>query len=468
MTPPSDRPLAFDVAEHVRSEGPWEVFAERLRRYEVHFNGRKVEVIRGPLLIEGYGLRVFRNRGDVTGSGFQSSTDTSPASIAESLREAERIAAHSTFPTKHVDLPARRAGGKGGPGVLDRALWDAPLPRLEEYLAALLAPFDSLPDVVPSFGSVRATMAETSVTNSSRLEVRYYHTTVDLEIALKAFGGAEGAPPGEYWVNDRLRRLDPTHAGDPVARWAQYARDARRAKTPPSGDLPVVLPAEVTVGILPLVLGFRFSGAARLRKIAPEKGAKLAAPSVSLWDDGTIPWAPSSAPVDDEGTPMGRRALIQNGEASELMYDLLHAGAFDQAPTGNGLRGLSFGIREWRRFETDVGTGPTTTEISPGEGGTDEELIEAAGDGVWVQQLGWPSPDPASGAFGGEVRIGYRIRNGKLAEPVRGGTVGGVVLAGPGEPSLLASVAALGSKSSLVDSLRGPTLLVKPLTVAGA
>ena len=105
--------------------------------------------------------------------------------------------------------------------------------------------------------------------------------------------------------------------------------------------------------------------------------------------------------------------------------------------------------------------------VEPGTGGSDAEIAEIAGDGIWLQQLGWASPDAISGAFGGEIRIGYRIRNGKLAEPVRGGTIGGTVVAPPGTPSLLSCISAIGSEARLVDDLSSPTLLVKPLTVAG-
>ena len=119
------------------------------------------------------------------------------------------------------------------------------------------------------------------------------------------------------------------------------------------------------------------------------------------------------------------------------------------------------------RFTHTPSPANSTLVVEAGTDGTDAELAEIAGDGIWLQQLGWASPDPISGAFGGEIRIGYRIRNGKIAEPVRGGTIGGTVVAPPGTPSLLTSIAAIGSKARLVDDLSSPTLLVKTLTVAG-
>jgi TldD protein len=118
-------------------------------------------------------------------------------------------------------------------------------------------------------------------------------------------------------------------------------------------------------------------------------------------------------------------------------------------------------------FGNSPGPSSTTLSIPAGDGGTDEELVEAAGDGVWIQQLGWASPDGLTTTFGGEIRIGYRIRNGKLAEPVRGGTLGGLVLAAPKTPSLLANVAGIGSKTELSGRVSVPTLLVRPMTLGG-
>lgn len=461
----SAAPVSYRVADKLHMSAPWEVFGERARRYELHFNGRVLEVVRGPLVVEGYGLRLFHAHGDRTGTGFQASTDLSESGMAQAVEDATRNAAHSDFPTKRVDLPSTVPSGSVE--ALDHKLWESPLPRLQEYVDALLARFDSISDAVQSFGSVRATLTETSVANSAGLRVTYPHTTIALELAVKAFGGPEGVAPGEYWVNQWMRRIDPEAAGDPVPSWCSYAQDARRAKAPPTGELPVVLPAHVLAGILPSVLGYRWTGSARLRELAPAAGTVVGVPGLHVFDDGRFPWGPSSVPVDDEGVTTGRRTLIAGGAVNGLLYDVLHAGAFEVPSTGNGLRGLSFGYRDWLRFTHAPGAGPSTMVVGPGSGGSDAEIAEVAGDGIWLQQLGWASPDPISGAFGGEIRIGYRIRNGKIAEPVRGGTIGGTVVAPPGAPSLLTCIAAIGSKARLVDDLSSPTLLVKPLIVAG-
>ncbi len=460
---------AFEVAEHLRAaRSSWDVFAERSRRYEIHLNGRSIEMVRGPVEVEGYGLQVFHERNGATGAGFQASTDRSAEGVRAAFDSAEQLAAHSVFPAKKVDLPGPASAGSHSVEIRDLRLWDDPLGRLQDHVRALLSAFDGKPDIAPSFGSIRATLTETTVANSTGLRAGYAHTTVDFEIAVKSFGGPEGRPPGEYWVNETTRRVDTSTVGREVEEWCRYARDVRRAQPTPSGEIPVAIPATVLSGILPSVIGSRFTGSARLREIAPALGSRCGSESLRVDDDGTVPWAIASGPFDDEGTPQARRPLIEKGAVSSLLYDALYAGAFDTHSTGNCVRGISLGgFRDWRRFLSPGHPVSSTVVVAPGDGGSDEEVAEAAGDGVWVQQLGWAIPDPLSGAFGGEVRIGYRIRHGKIAEPIRGGTVGGVVMAPPGSHSMLSDLAAIGSKPTLCEWVQSPTLLVRPLTVAG-
>lgn len=459
---------ALEVADRIRGEGPWDLFVERARRYEIHLNGRSIEMIRGPIEIEGYGLRVLRSRDGATGIGFQASTDLSEPGVRSAFETAASLTQYSTFPAKKVDLPSPPNGALPSPEIRDPSLWDRPMESLQEYVHALLAAFDGRHGVAPSFGSVRATLSEATVANSVGLRASYAHTTVELEVAVKAEGGPEGPPPGEYWVNDTTRRLVADELPGQVEDWCRYAQDCRRAIPPPSGELPVVLPASVFAGILPPVIGFRFTGGARLSEIAPPIGSRWGSEALTVHDSGLVPWAVDSSPIDDEGTVQRDREVIRQGSVAGLLYDVLHAGVFETRSTGNALRGFQgSGMRDWRRFLHAPDGASTTLVVSPGSGGSDAEVVETAKDGLWVQQLGWARPDRISGAFGGELRIGYRIRGGKLAEPVRGGTVGGIVVAPPDQPSLLANLASIGSRPTLFEGLYTPTVLVRPLTVAG-
>lgn len=464
------RNLAGEVADRLRGRpAPWDVFAERSRRYEIHLTGSRVELTRGPMVLEGYGVRVLRGLDGQTGVGFRASTDLSPEGIRIAADDAEKHAPYNRFPAERVQLPVGSPPSGARGEILDPALWSDPGGTLDRFAAALLAAFDGRTGTMPSFSSMRATLTESSIANSSGLTYAYAHTVTDTEIAVKSFGGPEGRPPGEYWLTGFGRRLLPDELPDQVADWSRYAADARRGKTPPNGTLPVVFPPEVLAEIVPAVVGFQFSAAARLRGMAVTAGAQVAAEGFDIFDDGTFDWGAGSSPVDDEGTAPTKRPLVSSGKATGLLYDVLHAAALGATSSGNGSRssGSGPGRSSWRRFARRPGPSASTLVIPAGTGGHDAEVIEQVDDGLWIQQIGWAQPDGISGRFGGEIRIGYRIRHGKLAEPVRGGTVGGAVLSREGTASLLRDVSVAGSRAKLCGDLSSPTLVIRSLSVSG-
>ncbi|HEY6238526.1 MAG TPA: metallopeptidase TldD-related protein, partial [Thermoplasmata archaeon] len=331
---------AFRVADRLkpRSQPPWEVFGERLRRYEVHLNGARVEMLRAPVELEGYGLRVFRRADDQMGVGFAASTDLRDAGVEAAVLAAEGGARYARFPARRVELPGS-AGGPAEVEIVDPQLWERPVESVERYVEALLAPFEGRRDEQPSFGSVRATLIETTLANSEGIQRRYHHTMLELEIAIKATGGPEGAAPGEYWVNQRHRRVpeDATVRAQ-ADRWIHLAQDVRRAQGPTTGPTRVVLPTSVLSDILPAIVGFRLSGSARLRKMMPPMGSQVGSPEVTILDDGLIAHAIGTAPFDDEGVGQSRRPLVEAGLASGSIYDLLHASALGEPTGGNGRR----------------------------------------------------------------------------------------------------------------------------------
>ncbi len=457
---------AQHAAERLAVPGPWELFGQRLSRFELYADGLRTETVRGPLLIEGVGLRLFRPSPEGLGVGFQATTDLSEPGLRQLIEDAETTARHARFPTPRVTLPTGAPRRPGGPRVEDPKLSGAPVETVREYLEAVLSECSRASDVAPSFGSVRATIAETTLVNSEGLSVGYRETFAELELALKSVGTSRHDAAGEYWITRALRRLDRSTLTVDGPQWTTLARDVRRATATPGGPLPVALPASLLSEIVPSAIRLRFSGAGRLRKMAIPDGTPVAAAPVTLVRDPTVDWSVGSAPVDDEGAVPARLALVSGGKLEHLLYDALHASAFD-LPT-NAAAGRAPDLApSWRRFQGRPHPTTGTLAIEPGPDGTDEELLEAIVDGVWIDQLGWPNPDGMSGSFGGEIRIGYRIRHGRLAEPIRGGTLGGLVFSASGEPSLLGSVRKLGSTARLEGSLVAPTLVTDGLTLSG-
>ena len=461
--------LASAVADWVGSlDVPWDVYAERARRFEIQLNGNRVEFVRGPLRLEGYGVRILTAVDGQTGVGFQASADFTPQGTRAAVETARAAAKFNRFPARQPELPATNAGAPTSPKILDPELWSDPARALDEEAAALLGSIDAQRLPAPTFATIRATLIETSIANSRGLAAAYAHTVVDREVAVKSEGGPEGRPPGEFWLEHLGRRIRLENLDAQVRDWYRFAADARRAIAPTTGETTVVLPPEVLSGILSPVLGFQFSGSALLRGMAVPRDTMVGTDTMDVTDDGVLDWAVRSSPVDDEGSAQRVRRVVSQGRSEEPFTDVLHANAVGTAPSGNAVRvGRGFSDEYWRKFTRRPVPGASTIILAPGDGGSDAELIEQVEDGIWVQQFGWANPDPVSGTFGGEVRIGYRIRRGKLAEPVRGGTVGGAVITRDGRPSVLNGVQAAGSAATLYGTLRSPTLVVKNLTVSG-
>ena len=460
---------AFRAADEIRRReltGLWDIFGERAERYEVHLNGTTREMLRAPIRLEGVGLRVLRPREGKLGTGFAATSDRSPESLARAIEDAEATSRFSRFPAAQVELPSQATSSDAVDSV-DRAAWAKPLESLEAYVHELVSSFEGRKDVVASFGSVHLTLAESTLANSAGLEHRSSRTLVDLEVAVKAFGGPEGRPPGEYWVTSHGVRLDPSHLRGDVEAWCARAKDVRVAKPPRAGEQTVVLPPRVLTDVLPEILSFRLSGTAAIRGITPKPGESIGSERVTIWNDPKFPFGIGSSSVDDEGSPTSKQALVTSGRAEGTLFDLLHGSATGHPSTGSGLRD-TMSYPSWDFFTLAPNPMATTIVVGTGDVASDAELAEVAGEGIWVDQLGYAFPDPLSAAFGGEIRIGYRIRGGKIAEPLRGGTVGGVVVGGAGERSVLNSVVALGRQSQLTAHLSCPALVVEKMGVGGA
>ncbi len=465
----ADPDTAFRVADRLRARnlaGPWDVFGERIRKYEIHLSAGRIELVRGPVAVEGYGLRVLRPKDGGLSEGFQASTDLSAEGVGQATADAEANGRFSRVPAPSVELPSQ-APSDPRVEISDPALWQDAPGALQRHVAELLRAVQGERGISVTFGSVKVMLTEMTLANSSGLSAGYTHTTVQSEIGILASGGDTGAAPGEYWVTDSGRRLETDALEENVRAWARYAQDTRRARQPPTGKIPVILPAEVLAGILPGALDFMCTGEGKLYEIAPAHDAVVGPDFLTVADDGRVPWAVGSTPFDDEGISRPRRHLLRNGKTDELACDLTYGSAIGQSSTGNGLRVTYFGPPSWNRFTHAPRPSFTTLSISGGAGGSDEELVESARDGIWVQQLGWASPNSATGTFGGEIRIGYRIRNGKLAEPVRGGTVGGLAMSASDEPSLFRNLVAVGGRPELRMGVQVPALLTQGLTVSG-
>ncbi|MGI4879394.1 MAG: metalloprotease TldD [Janthinobacterium lividum] len=194
-------------------------------------------------------------------------------------------------------------------------------------------------------------------------------------------------------------------------------------------------------------------------------GQRVAAPGVTVVDDGSLDQRRGSLTIDDEGTPTERTVLIEDGILKGYMQDRLNARLMGVAPTGNGRR-ESFAHAPMPRMTNTFMLGGTE---DPGE------ILARAKSGIYARSFGGGQVDITSGKFVFTCTEAYRIENGRLGAPIKGAT-----LIGNG-PDVLTRVKAIGNDLALDEGVgtcgKGgqsvpagvgqPTLLIEGLTVGG-
>ena len=194
-------------------------------------------------------------------------------------------------------------------------------------------------------------------------------------------------------------------------------------------------------------------------------GERVAAPGVTVVDDGSITDRRGSLTIDDEGTPTQANVLIEDGILKGYMQDRLNARLMGVAPTGNGRR-ESFAHTPMPRM--------TNTFMHAGQDDP-AEILSRVKTGVYAKSFGGGQVDITSGKFVFSCTEAYRIENGRLGAPIKGAT-----LIGDG-PTVLTKVAAIGNDLALDEGVgicgKGgqsvpagvgqPTLLIEGLTVGG-
>ena len=236
----------------------------------------------------------------------------------------------------------------------------------------------------------------------------------------------------------------------------------------PAGEMPVVLGPGWPGVLLHEAVGHGLEGDFNRKgtsAFSGRIGERVAAPGVTVIDDGAIEQRRGSLTIDDEGTPTRRTCLIEDGILKGYLQDRLNARLMGMEPTGNGRR-ESFAHAPMPRM--------TNTFML---GGKDDptELVERVKDGIYAKSFGGGQVDITSGKFVFSCTEAYRIRGGKIAEPIKGAT-----LIGDG-PTVLTRVRGIGNDLALDEGVgicgKGgqsvpagvgqPTLLIDGLTVGG-
>jgi TldD protein len=157
-------------------------------------------------------------------------------------------------------------------------------------------------------------------------------------------------------------------------------------------------------------------------------GERVAAPGVTVFDDGSLEGRRGSLTVDDEGTPTSRTVLIEDGILKGYMHDRQSARLMGQEATGNGRRQSYAHIPMPRMTNTGMLGGETSQA----------EMIASVKRGLFCTSFGGGQVDITNGKFVFQCTEAYLIEDGRITRPVKGAT-----LIGDG-PSALTRVTMIG------------------------
>jgi TldD protein len=190
------------------------------------------------------------------------------------------------------------------------------------------------------------------------------------------------------------------------------------AEPAPAGTYMVVLSSEAGGTLIHESVGHGLEADLNLRGLSVYSGRiseKVASALITVVDDGRDPGQRGTAAMDDEGSPTQRTVLIEKGVLRTYLSDRKHAQKLGISLSGNARR-ESFRYLPICRM--------TNTMIERGESDP-EEIVRSVADGIFVKKMGGGQVDVVSGNFAFEITECYRIRDGKLAEPLRGATLVG-------------------------------------------
>ena len=439
-----------------------ELFLERRRSEALVFDDGRVRTASYDAS-EGFGLRAVR--GEV--AGYAHSSEISEPALTRALATA-RLAVGAGGGTLDAGPPAtnRRLYTDADPiAGVDFAVKLDTLRQIDAYAR------DLDPRVVQVSATIAASLQEVAILRPDGTLVHDTRpmTRLNVSVIVEDQGRREQGTAGG---GGRVGLDGLLAAGD----WQAKTREALRiatvnlqAEPAPAGVMDVVLGPGWPGILLHEAVGHGLEGDFNRKgtsAFAGLLGQRVAAPGVTVLDDGTLPDRRGSISVDDEGTPSARNVLIEDGILVGFMQDRQNARLMGVAPTGNG-----------RRESHAHAPMPRMTNTYMPGGDTDPaDIVADLKDGIYAVGFGGGQVDITNGKFVFSCTEAYRVKNGVIGAPVKGAT-----LIGDGATALQ-QIRALGNDMALDPGMGNcgkagqwvpvgvgqPTVMIGGLTVGGA
>jgi PmbA protein len=215
--------------------------------------------------------------------------------------------------------------------------------------------------------------------------------------------------------------------------------------------VPIIFEPRIARSLLGHILS-AVSGDAIYRQasfLAGQLGQQVAAPNITIVDDGLRPGGFGSSPFDDEGVATRRTTVLREGVLESYLLNSYTARKLGLKTTGNASRGLA----------GNPGVGPGNFMLSPGEV-SPEEIIRSVKNGFYVTELMGFGVNLVTGDYS-RGAAGFWIENGEIGFPVSEVTIAGNL------KQMLLDVEMIGSDLDFQSSVIVPTIKIREMIVAG-
>ncbi|MCU1268933.1 MAG: microcin-processing peptidase 1 [Acidobacteriaceae bacterium] len=276
---------------------------------------------------------------------------------------------------------------------------------------------------------------------------RSYCSVAAIPIAQDEKGGMQR----DYWfsVARSLNRLEsPEQVGKVAAQRTIRRLGARKVKTQ---QVPIIFDPLVANSIL----GHIFEGVngdsvyRGASFLAGKLGEKIAAPQVTVIDDGTMVGGFGTSPFDGEGIPTRRTVVIENGVLTSYVLNTYTAKKLGFQTTANASRGLA----------GTPGIGPGNYFLQPGTK-TPQQIIGNVKEGLYVTEFLGMGVNLVTGDYS-RGASGLWISGGELSYPVEEITVAGNL------KDMFLNISEIANDLEFRGSVASPTIRIDGLTVGG-
>lgn len=239
---------------------------------------------------------------------------------------------------------------------------------------------------------------------------------ISISVIVEHNGRTERASSGGGGRYDYRYFIDHNFTTTYTKEAIRQALIALNAQDAPAGNMPVILGSGWPGVLLHEAVGHGLEGDFNRKGTSVftgKIGKRVASEKCTIVDNGTLANRRGSLNIDDEGTPTQNTTLIENGILKGYLFDKLNAKMMNTKSTGNARR-ESYACMPMPRM--------TNTYMLNGQD-TLEDMIASVDEGLYAVNFDGGQVDITSGKFVFSTNEAYLIKNGKLANPVKGATL---------------------------------------------